>query len=55
MHDDDSIRSPVNVELDPVYARVERSLEGQKRILGVSVANAAVRDYFRNAQWFPSA
>lgn len=55
MDDDHAVAGPVNIELDSVYARIECRLEGQKRILGVSVANAAVGNYFRNAQLFPSA
>ena len=55
MNDHDSVASAVYIELDSVYARIECRLEGQKRILGVSVANAAVGNYFRNAQLFPSA
>lgn len=50
MDDDDAIARRVNIELDCICARIECRLEGQKRILGVSVANAAVGDYFRNAQ-----
>lgn len=55
MDDHDSIAGPVNIELNPVCARIECRLEGQKRILGVSVANAAVGNYFRSVQAFPSA
>ena len=53
MDDNDSVASPVYIELNPVCARIECRFESQKRILGVSVANAAVGNYFRNAQLFP--
>ena len=55
MDDDDSIGSRVNIELNPVNARIECCVEGQKRIFGVSVANAAVGNYFRSAQLFSLA
>ena len=55
MDDHDSVASAVYIELNSVCARIERRFESQKRILGVSVANAAVGNYFRNAQVFPSA
>ena len=54
MDDHDSVASAVYIELDSVCARIECRLEGQKRILGVSVADAAVGDYFRDAQLLPS-
>jgi hypothetical protein len=49
-----SIARRVNIELDSVHPGVQCRFEGQKRILGVSVADAAVGDYFRNAQLVPS-
>ena len=54
MDDNYSITSGVNIELNSVDARIQCGFKGQKRILGVSVADAAVRDYFRNAQVGPS-
>ena len=50
MDNNDSVARRVNIELHSVSAGVQRCLEGQKRILGVSVANATMGDYFRNAQ-----
>ena len=55
MDDHHAVASTVYIQLNPVCARIECRLEGQNRILGVSVANAAVGNYFRNAQLFPSA
>ena len=56
MDDNDSIACCVNVQLDAVGARIQCRLEGRKRILGVSVANAAVGNYFRGRQrFFPLA
>lgn len=49
-----SITSGVNIELYSVNARIQCRFESQKRILGVSVADPAVGNYFRNTQLFPS-
>jgi len=54
MDDNDPVASRVNIQLHSVSAGIKCRFEGQKRILGVSVANATVGDYFRNAQLFPS-
>jgi hypothetical protein len=54
MDDNYSIACRVDIELDSVCPCVQCRFEGQKRILGVSVANATVGDYFRNAQLLPS-
>jgi len=55
MDDDCSVTCAVNIELDSVNTRVKCGLEGQKRIFGVSVADPAMGNYFRNAQLFPLA
>ena len=54
MDDHYSITSGVNIELNSVDARIQCGFKGQKRILGVSVADAAVGNYFRSTQLFPS-
>ena len=55
MDHNDSIASSVNIELNSVNARIQRCFEGQKRIFGVSVADTAVGNYFRNTQRFLSS
>ena len=52
MDHDSSIACCMNVELDAVGTRIQCRFEGRKRILGVSVANAAVGNYFRGRQLF---
>lgn len=52
MDHNSSITRCMNVELDAVGARIQCRFEGRKRILGVSVANATVGNYFRVAQIF---
>src|SRR5688572_23108639 len=47
-----SIACCVNVELDGIGTSIQCRFEGRKRILGVSVANATVGNYFRGRQLF---
>jgi hypothetical protein len=51
VHNHDPVTGRVYIELDRIGAGVERGLESRKRILGVSVTNAAVCNDFRCAQF----